>query len=263
MKIGVFDSGIGGLTVLKPLLKSQLFSEVIYFGDTARVPYGSKDKNIVVRYSLEAVEFFKNFDIEILIVACNTASAYALEFMRKEANFPVFGVIESGVLRVEKHRIQAQKKASDLEILVIGTKATIKTDIYSQLLTKIGFSKIQNLATGLFVPIVEEGVFSGKLLNSVLEHYFKDIKSPDIIVLGCTHFPLISDEIKNYFLSKKENEKNNIFMLHSGEAIIDFLTDEFFQNMDEMAIFKKTETKFFASENPSGLREVAEKWLSE
>jgi len=88
VKVGVFDSGIGGLTVVKSLLEHQLFEEIIYFGDTARVPYGSKDKNTIVRYGIEAVEFFKNFDIDLIIVACNTVSAYALEEMRENASCP-------------------------------------------------------------------------------------------------------------------------------------------------------------------------------
>jgi len=98
VRIGVFDSGVGGLTVMRSLYKSSLFSEIIYFGDTARVPYGSKDKNTIIRYSLEAVEFFKNFNIELLVVACNSVSASAIPQMREEANFPIIGVVEAGVL---------------------------------------------------------------------------------------------------------------------------------------------------------------------
>ena len=98
MKIGVFDSGIGGLTVVKSLLQHQLFEEIIYFGDTARVPYGTKDKNTIIRYGIEAVEFFKNFELDLIVVACNTVSAYALNEMRNLSACPVIGVVEAGVL---------------------------------------------------------------------------------------------------------------------------------------------------------------------
>ena len=257
MRIGVFDSGIGGLTVLKPLIQSKFFTETIYFGDTARVPYGGKDKNIIIRYALEAVEFFKNFDIQILIVACNTVSAYALDFMRKEATFEVYGVIESGVLAVEKYTFSHNKRPEDLEILVIGTKGTIKSEIYNDLLKEKNYQRIENLPTGLFVPIVEEEIFHGEILTATFEHYFKNIETPDVIVLGCTHFPLISDEIKKYFLSRENSTKENIFMVHSGEAIIDFLTSKY--NFKEK--FNSTEMKFFASENPSNLKRIANHWL--
>ena len=97
MKIGIFDSGIGGLTVVKSVLEHKLFEKVIYYGDTARVPYGVKDQNTIIRYALEAVEFFKNFEIDLLITACNTVSAYALDAMKEQADFDVLGVVEPGI----------------------------------------------------------------------------------------------------------------------------------------------------------------------
>lgn len=122
MRVGVFDSGIGGLTVVKSILEHNLFEEVIYYGDTARVPYGSKDKNTIIRYSLEALEFFKNFDIDVLIVACNTASAYALDELRANTTIPVVGVIEAGILSLEN-----KLSNNDSNILILGTKATISS----------------------------------------------------------------------------------------------------------------------------------------
>jgi len=245
MKIGIFDSGIGGLTVTKSLLESKLFSEIIYFGDTARVPYGSKDKNTVIRYSLEAVEFFKNFDIELLVVACNTVSAYALNQMREEASFNIVGVIESGVLAVEKSRI----KDSD-NILIIGTEATISSSIYQTLLSERGYKNIEAIQTGLFVPIVEEGILEGEVLESAMNYYFEDLKKePQYIILGCTHFPLIGDEIIKYFRTAPQ-------LIHSGDSIVEYLISEY-PKLSE----KSTDIKFFASENPTNLKKVAKKWL--
>ena len=152
MKVGVFDSGIGGLTVVKSLLEHQLFEEIIYFGDTARVPYGVKDKNTIVRYSLEALEFFKNFEIDLLITACNTVSAYALEEMKAQAPFDVVGVVEPGIIAT-KNALSDPKS----NILVLGTKATVNSGAYETLLHQKGFTNTTAKATGLFVPIIEEG----------------------------------------------------------------------------------------------------------
>ncbi|ECZ5738903.1 glutamate racemase, partial [Campylobacter jejuni] len=125
MKIGVFDSGVGGLSVLKSLYEARLFDEIIYYGDTARVPYGVKDKDTIIKFCLEALEFFEQFQIDMLIIACNTASAYALDALRAKAHFPVYGVIDAGVEATIKALHDKNK-----EILVIATKATIKSEEY-------------------------------------------------------------------------------------------------------------------------------------
>ena len=246
MKAAVFDSGIGGLTVVKSLLENKLFEEIIYFGDTARVPYGVKDKNTIVRYSLEALEFFKNFDIDILIVACNSVSAYALDELRANTDIPVIGVIESGVKALEN-----KIKQKDSNILVIGTNATIDSKKYEKALNKLAYNNINSIATGLFVPIVEEGVFDGDIVDATLNHYFKDLKQIDAVILGCTHFPHIEDKISTYL--------NDAVTIHSGDAIVEFLKLEY--NCSNK--FKQTDIKFFASENPDGLKKVAKKWLKD
>ncbi|MEA3498364.1 MAG: glutamate racemase [Campylobacterota bacterium] len=244
MKAGVFDSGIGGLTVVKSLLEHNIFEEIVYFGDTARVPYGVKDKNTIIRYSLEALEFFKNFDIDILIVACNSVSAYALDELRSNTTIPVVGVIESGVKALEN---KIEKK--DSNILVIGTTATIDSKKYETALNNLSYNNINSIATGLFVPIVEEGIFDGAVLDATLNHYFKDLNSIDSVILGCTHFPLIENKISKYL--------NDAVTIHSGDAIVEFLKYEYSCNKK----FENTKTVFFASENPDGLKNVAKNWL--
>ena len=245
MKVGVFDSGIGGLTVVKSLLEHKLFEEIIYFGDTARVPYGSKDKNTIVRYGIEAVEFFKNFDIDLIIVACNTVSAYALEEMRENASCPIVGVVEAGVLATAN---AVSKKSSN--IFIIGTKATINSKAYEHGLKNLGYNALGAKATPLFVPLVEEEIFEGAILNAALEHYFKDVTTPDALILGCTHFPLLEEQINEYFESKTR-------LIHSGDAIVEYLKEKF--TLQEK--FEEPELKFFASENPESLRKTAQKWL--
>jgi len=242
MRAGVYDSGIGGLTVVKSLIEHKLFEEIIYFGDTARVPYGTKDKNTIIRYCLEALEYFENYDIDILIVACNTASAYALEELKKVVSIPVVGVIDSGILAVES---KIQNKNS----IVIGTPATISSNLYEYGLKSSGFKNIISIPTPLFVPLVEEGILDGEILDATLKHYFKKLNSIDIVILGCTHFPLVEDKISRYL--------NNAITIHSGDAIVDYLRLEYNCNKK----YKKTDIKFFASSNPNALREVAYKWL--
>ncbi len=246
MKIGVFDSGAGGLSVVKSLLEHQLFEEIIYYGDTARVPYGTKDKNTIIRYSLEALEFFNNFDIDLLITACNTVSAYALKEMREVSRYDIVGVIEPGIMALEN---KLQDK--DSSILITATRATISSKRYQNELQLRGYSDITAIQTGLFVPLVEEGIFSGEILEKVMEYYFKEIKTPQAIILGCTHFPLISSAMEEYFEPKP-------IMIHSGEAIVEYLTPHY--DIQE-SLSNKTKLKTFASDNVDGLRKIAREWL--
>ena len=246
MKIGVFDSGIGGLSVVKSMLEHSLFEEIIYYGDTARVPYGTKDKNTIIRYGIEAIEFFKNFELDLIIVACNTVSAYALQEMRDTSSCHIIGVVEAGILACNN---SLQDKNSN--ILIIGTKATVNSKAYEIGLKKNGFKKLNAKATGLFVPLVEEEIFSGAILDETFKHYFKDIKqSPHALILGCTHFPLLKDELQTYF--GKDTK-----LIHSGEAIVEQLQNQFKLSKKH----KNPKLRFFASENPDALKKIANKWL--
>jgi len=244
LRAAVFDSGVGGLTVVKSLIDHNFFDEIIYFGDTARVPYGIKDKNTIVRYSLEALEFFKNFDPDILITACNSVSAHALKELRESASFPVVGVIEPGVIAAQKRLEKGDR------ILVIGTRATISSGQYQRLLRHQGFTNLISLPTPLFVPLVEEGILKGRIVEATMDHYFNGIE-PDAIILGCTHFPLLSEALKGYF-------GEQTLLIHSGEAICDYLEQELGITPGRGT----PELKLFASESPERLKEVASRWLS-
>jgi len=244
MRVGVFDSGAGGLTVAKSLLESSLFEEIIYYGDTARVPYGTKDSNTIIRYGLEAIEFFNNFNVDALITACNTVSAYALPSMRDKSKYPIYGVIKPGILALSK-----RVKDLNSNILIIGTRATINSKQYEIELKKLGYKNITAIQTGMLVPIVEEGILEGPVLNEMLHYYFKDVKNPDAIILGCTHFPLVSKAISNYF-------NNKPILIHSGEAIVDYLKDKGFKEK-----YPNSKITIFASDNVEGLRDIANRWL--
>jgi glutamate racemase len=243
--VGVFDSGVGGLTVVASLIEHKTFDEIIYFGDTARVPYGTKDQNTIVRYGLEAVEFFNNFDIDLLITACNTVSAYALSAMREKSSYPIYGVVTPGILALKR---KLSKKSA--KILVIGTKATINSKRYQNELESFGYRNITAIQTGMLVPIVEEGILNGEVLNAMLKYYFKNIFSPpDAIILGCTHFPLIADAIRDYF-------DNSPLIIHSGEAIVEYL-----ESKNKIEFSNNQTVKIFASDNVDGLRTIAKSWL--
>ena len=244
MLAAVFDSGVGGLTVVKSLIEHNLFDEIVYFGDTARVPYGPKDKNTIIRYSLEALEFFKNFAPDILITACNSVSAHAIEELQEAADFPVVGVIEPGIKALQ-NKIP-DKKAN---ILVIGTKATIESQKYQKRLVALGYSNIIAKATPLFVPLVEEEIFEGEILQATMRHYFDGLQ-PDAIILGCTHFPLIANAIESYF-------DHDVVLIHSGEAIVEHLH----HTLGIKPSTTPATLKLFASENPDKLKNVASLWL--
>lgn len=244
MRAGVFDSGVGGLTVVKSLLEKNIFQEIVYYGDTARVPYGTKDKNTIISYSLEALEFLKNFNLDIIIVACNSVSAYALDDLRQSIDIPVIGVIESGALALAQ-----STNNKDENILVIGTSATINSNLYEKSLITKGYKNIISLATPLFVPLVEENILSGAILNETMKMYFKDLDTVNTVILGCTHFPLLESEISKFL--------NNAKTIHSGGAIVSLLKNKYNLNNN----FEDTKITFFASSNPDALKSVASSWL--
>ncbi|WP_448587759.1 glutamate racemase [Thermocrinis sp.] len=210
MKIGVFDSGVGGLTVLKALKERLPLIDYVYLGDTARVPYGGKSKETIQRYSLECAEFLTSQGAEFLVVACNTASAYALEVLKDNFEVPVVGVIEPGVetaLRVSKKK----------KIGVIGTKGTIQSMAYQRLLESYG-SEVFAKACPLFVPLVEEGILNGKIARSVIEYYLSELKGKtDTLILGCTHYPLLKEAIKEFL--------EDVEVVDSAEALANKVKD--------------------------------------
>lgn len=249
MKAGVFDSGVGGLTVLKSLLEAKMFDEIVYYGDTARVPYGIKDEQTIVNFSLEALDFFTPHNVDILIVACNTASAYALIAMRRKSSIPVVGVIEPGI-----EALKSRVTDRSMPILIIATKATIESRQYQDKLCLENYTSVQGLATGLFVSLVEEGITNGEILQATMRYYFSSItQSPHAIILGCTHFPLIADKISEYF-------KNESLLIHSGEAIVHHLCETY--RITPNYALSHTKLHLFSSGSLVSLQTTAKKWLN-
>ena len=189
--IGVFDSGIGGLTVVRELMKQLPNESIIYFGDTARVPYGPKSPDTVLRYSREIVDFLKGEGVKAVVVACNTATAHALPALREENDLPVIGVIEPG------SRAAARATRSG-KVGVIGTQGTINSRAYERAIHAAApDASITALACPLFVPLVEEGWIETEPTTLIAREYLAPISEArvDTLVLGCTHYPLLKNTI--------------------------------------------------------------------
>jgi glutamate racemase len=196
--IGVFDSGLGGLTAVRELFRVLPGERVVYFGDTARVPYGSKSRETVTRFSLEIARFLMRQDIKCLLVACNTSSSYALDTLKRQFDIPVVGVIDpaAGVaVTARRHGAPAGSEATPARIGVIGTQATIGSGAYAQALTRLApGTHVASRACPLFVPLIEEGWLGHPVLRRVAEEYLGGMRDErlDGLILGCTHYPLIA-----------------------------------------------------------------------
>jgi glutamate racemase len=185
--IGVFDSGIGGLTVLKALTDALAGEDFVYLGDTARLPYGTKSNEVIIRYSKENTEFLLAKGIKMLVVACNTSSAVALDAIASDTMVPVIGVIEPGARA-------AVKASRNGKIGVIGTEATIASGAYTRAIQRLGAkSEIYTRACPLLVPLAEEGWIDNEIAERTVAHYLESLKQSgiDTLLLGCTHYPLL------------------------------------------------------------------------
>lgn len=192
--IGVFDSGVGGLTVAREIMRHLPNENIVYFGDTARVPYGSKSKDNIIRYSRQIINFLKTKNVKAIVIACNTASALALDVVREEFDVPIIGVVEPGA----RAALEATKSK---KIGVIGTEATIRSAMYEKIIKGFdGDAIVVGKACPLFVPLVEEGFAKHKVTEEIIDYYLASFMDTDIdsLILGCTHYPLLRSRIKEY-----------------------------------------------------------------
>lgn len=185
--IGVFDSGVGGLTVVREIMRNLPNERIVYFGDTARVPYGSKSPETIIRFSKQISRFLQSQNVKAIVIACNTASALALDAVEAELNIPIIGVIRPGAY-MAAHATQNKR------VGIIGTESTIRSRMYDRLIQEqdpeiVVFGK----ACPLFVPLVEEGWLKDSVTEEVAKRYLSELlrKDIDTLVLGCTHYPLI------------------------------------------------------------------------
>lgn len=189
--IGIFDSGLGGLTVLKEIMELMPTESIVYFGDSGRAPYGTKSKETVIKFALQDVRFLINQDIKMVVIACNTASAYSFDEIKKNFDIPVVEVIKPGAAA-------AVKDTKIKKVGVIGTSATITSSVYDRAINEIDSNiNIYSKACPLFVSLAEEGWWENDISRRIAEEYLNSLKNEDIdtLVLGCTHYPLLSNTI--------------------------------------------------------------------
>ena len=196
--VGVFDSGVGGLTVAREIMRQLPDENIVYFGDTARVPYGSKSKENIIRFSRQIIRFLETKNVKAIVIACNTASALALDVVKQEFNIPIIGVIVPGARA-------AVRETRNKKIGVVGTEGTIHSEMYTKVIQGMepGASVIGKPCP-LFVPLVEEGFAKHHITDDVIEIYLEEMKHSDVdtMILGCTHYPLLRSKIMAYFGEK-------------------------------------------------------------
>lgn len=247
--IGVFDSGVGGLTVVKELIRHLPSEDIIYFGDTARVPYGIKSRETVIRFSIENILFLLKYDVKLICVACNTVSSFALPVIKHHFRVPIVGVITPGVR-------EAVYATHNKRIGIIGTSGTIKSRSYENEIKQLDPSvKITAVPCPLFVPFAEEGWLKGKVISEVAKAYLKPLKNAgcDTIILGCTHYPLLKPVIR-----KVMGEK--VRLIDSAKQVAievkKILSSEGLRNAKQ-----KSRHKFYVSDNPEWFSSLANRFL--
>lgn len=196
--VGVFDSGVGGLTVAREIMRHLPGENIVYFGDTARVPYGSKSKDNIIRYSRQIIHFLQTKGVKAIVIACNTASALALDVVSKECDIPIIGVVVPGA-RAALAATQTKK------IGVIGTEGTIRSAMYEKIIQEMDpEATVIGKACPLFVPLVEEGFAKHHVTEEIIDYYLASFMHSDIdsLILGCTHYPLLRSRIREYFGDK-------------------------------------------------------------
>ena len=189
--IGIFDSGVGGLTVAREVMRNSPQERIVYFGDTARVPYGSKSKDTILKYSRQIIRFLQTQEVKAIVIACNTASAFALEEVQKELDIPIIGVVKPGAM-------VACETTRNGKIGVIGTEGTVHSHMYRDFICGQNPGvQVIGKACPLFVPLVEEGLLKDPVTVEIANRYLAELKEQDIdtLILGCTHYPLIRSTI--------------------------------------------------------------------
>lgn len=192
--IGVFDSGVGGLTVAREIMRQLPDENIVYFGDTARLPYGSKSKESIIRFSRQIIRFLQTRRVKAIVIACNTATAQALEAARQEFDTPIIGVIEPGARA-------AIAETKNKKIGVVGTEGTILSRMYTRVIREMEpEAEVLGKACPLFVPLVEEGFTKHHITEEVIDIYLKEMKESEVdtMILGCTHYPLLRSAIMEY-----------------------------------------------------------------
>ncbi len=248
--IGIFDSGIGGLTVLKAIREEMPYEDLVYFGDTAHVPYGTKSKETITKFSVENVKFLQSFQSKLVVVACNTASSLSMDELKKNFNIPIIGVIEPGAR-------QALAETKNGRVGIIGTKATIGSGAYETCIKRLDPKvKVYSEACPMFVPLVEEGWLQGEVVSRVAKIYLDSFKNFDIdtLILGCTHYPLLTKIIQEAVGPK-------VKLVNSAEET----AREAKKLLQSLKLHRAEksyqDTRFYVSDEPEQFRTLGERFL--
>ncbi len=248
--IGIFDSGIGGLTVVREVFKKLPHENVVYFGDTARVPYGTKSPKIVEKFALQDIFFLLKQNVKLLVAACHTVSSVVLDKLITTLHFPILGVVEPGVKA-------ALKVTRNNRIGIVGTKATIVSGTYQKKLTEKqkGITVISQPCP-LFVPLAEEGWLDGEVTRRVAEIYLEPLKKQkiDTLILGCTHYPLLKPVIKDVL-------GEDVTIIDSAEETAELVKKRLKALRLENESKKKPHHAFFVSDIPYQFQEIGERFL--
>ncbi|MBM3255614.1 MAG: glutamate racemase [Candidatus Omnitrophica bacterium] len=247
--IGVFDSGVGGLTVARELMQQLPYEDIVYFGDTARVPYGTKSRETVFRFSIENILFLLKHDVKLICIACNTASSVGLPAIKRHFKVPIVGVIGPGA----KEAVYATRNK---RIGVLGTRSTIKSRAYDIEIKQLDRkAKVIATACPLFVPFVEEDWLNGKVVLEVARSYLKPLKDGrvDTAILGCTHYPLLKPVIRKV-LGKK------VILIDSARQVAMEVKKILAQD-SQLNKKRVSRHRFYVSDNPEGFSKLAKRFL--
>lgn len=250
--IGFIDSGVGGLTVVKQAMKQLPNESIYYLGDSARCPYGPRPQEEVVQFTWEMTNFLLEKDIKMLVIACNTATAAALETIRAGVDIPVIGVINPGSRAAIKH-------SKNNRIGVIGTKGTINSNVYKHTIKeKDNTIEVISMSCPKFVPLVESNQFNSSIAKKVVAETLQPLlkESVDTLILGCTHYPLLSPLIQNVM-------GPNVTLIDSGAETISEVSTllDYFHLAESSHNKTASEYKFYTTGSPKLFSEIAETWL--
>lgn len=250
--IGVFDSGVGGLTIVKEIFENLPNETIYFFGDTKNCPYGEKSREELILLAREAIKFFENKGVKLIVLACNTVTSAALELLKKESNIPIIGVIEPCVKSVTKN-------SNNKNILILGTQFTINSEIYEKEIKEINATlNITSKACNSFVPFIEKGLYINEedtmqLISKELETI--STKNIDAVVLGCTHYPLLENSIKKYI-------NNKVNVISAGKEIVKIIKKHL-KSTEELSFHKNSEDILFISKKSDSFNCTAKRLLKD
>jgi len=248
--IGIFDSGVGGLTIMREIMRQLPQESLIYLADTKRLPYGNQDADTIIRYSLECGQFLHQLKVKILVVACNTATAYALPFLEKKLQIPVIGVIESTAKK-------AASITSNCRIAILATQATINSKAYEKsILSLLPQATLISLACPLFVPLVEEGFFTHPVTQLIVQEYLKNLHTQqiDTLLLGCTHYPFLKPIIQKEI-------GTHVSLIDSTVSCTEHLNAILNKNNLGVPIDHSPTHCFYVSGDPIKFKQIGERFL--